>query len=132
MTLNPTLLVKTKINFEILNGTISLFKTGDIAISNGTDFTQDFGNTFTVPNATIDLQITMEGVTHANQIFFLADQPLQLKLVPQGSVPGTTPPHTLYPGLPSLLSVQDVIGVYITNQTGQAAQFMIHGVGTNS
>ena len=132
ISLNPTLSVKSKITFEVSNGCISLFKAPEVLNTDGVDFTQDFGNTFTVQNATVDLQILMEGITNANQIYFLSDKGIQLKLVPQGSLPSTTPPLTLFPGLPSLLSVQYLIGIYVTNQTGSPAQLMVHGVGINA
>jgi hypothetical protein len=129
MSLNATLTVKYKVHFQIQNGCMDLFDSKELKGFLGTEFTQSFGDLFSVPATAVDLDIGMDGIGHAQMIFFTADTPMLIKFVVQGQTTDTTAPFQLYPGLPSLLSAQNIVGIYVTNSTGQAAQLLIQGVG---
>lgn len=122
------LVVKTKINFQILDGTITLFNTGDIQNTIQT-FTQDFGGAFSVADGVTDMQVCLDGTTQANQIFMLSDKALKVKLVPLGETAATVKAITLYPNLPTLLAVQNLVDLYLTNDTGSDARLIIEGAG---
>lgn len=130
--LNPLVVVKASMEFKVTNGPLQLFDSTPISFVLGNVFTQDFGDLFDLPAGTVDMPITMEGLTSAAMIFFMSNDPLQIKLVPQGALVGNTQPLTLYPGYPSLLCLQNIVGIYVSNPTAQVSKILIHGVGLNT
>jgi hypothetical protein len=130
--LNPLLQVQMKMRFKIANGQLQLFDSKDITNNDSSSFSQDFGNTFDLPAATVDLQVSLDGLTQANLIFFLSPAPLQIKLVPQGATTSNTQPLTLYPGLPSLVCLTGIVGIYVSNPTGNSAKITVVGAGVNT
>lgn len=131
MALTP-LLVNSQISFTVSDGTIQLFKSGNIIKNDAGSYTQSFGDDFTIPDTTVDLQVTTEGVALCQLVFLLADQPLQVKLVPVGATAINTQPLTLTAGVPSLLAVQDLVGIYVSNASGTAAKLIVEGVGVGA
>jgi hypothetical protein len=128
---NTPIVVKSTISFEAKRGKIQLIDTGTLS-NTSTQFNQKFGNDFIIEDTATNIPIVMEGIVHATQIFFLSDRALELKLVVQGMNEALTPPFILYPNLPSLISIQNVVEIYVSNFTGQQAVFTIAGVGINT
>ena len=122
------LVVKTKLNLSVMDKTITLFSSGDLMNTIQT-LNQDFGGDFSIPNGTTDMKVSFDGATQANQIFLLCDQSIDIKLVSQGQTVSSTQIITLYAALPSLLSVKNVVEIYVSNSTGTDAQLILEGIG---
>ena len=91
--------------------------------------TQRFSADVLVPDQTTDMIISLQGINNAQQIFFWSDGALSLKLIPYGGVIAATIPMTIMPNVPSVISVQNIVQITISNGSGQQARFVIQGAG---
>ena len=82
-----------------------------------------------VPDGTVDEQISADGLQYLQVMFFYADQSMLVKLVPQGSTLSSTPGLLLMPGMPSLISVQNVQEIYVSNTSGQIGKLIFQAAG---
>lgn len=94
-----------------------------------TTMTQRFAADLLVPDQTVDLPISLQGISNAQQIFFWSDSAVSIKLIPYGGVLSGTVAMTLMPGVASVLSVQNIVQITVSNGTGQQAHFVIQGAG---
>ena len=115
--------------FKITDNTYTTFDTQPINLTVST-MTQLFQADVLVAQATVDRQISIQQIAQAQQLFFMADQAVELKLIPQGqTLPGVPVGLNLMPGVPSLLSVQNIVAIYVSNNSGQQARLIIQGAG---
>jgi hypothetical protein len=129
-TLNPLVVVHAHVEFKIRNGCVELFDSGCQEFTIGNAFSQSFGDLFDLPAGDVDTQVSMEAITNASMIYFMANAAIQIKLVPQGATPENTQPMTLLPGYPSMVSLQNIVGIYVSNPTDQSSKVLCYGVGT--
>ena len=94
--------------------------------------TQLFGCDIQVPDQTVDHPVSLQGVSRGQSIFFWSDQPMFLKLVPYSGTVETTVGLQLLPNVPSLINVQNIVEIYVTNQAGQQGRFVMQGAGIQS
>ena len=127
MSITP-LLVQWKLNFNITDNSLTNFKSGDVQGVSST-FTQAIGASILVPQGTSDEPLCLDGLEFAQAIFLMSDQAIQIKLVPQGSTLAETSFLTLMPNMPSLLSVQNVVGIYVSNPSGPLAKLIFQAAG---
>lgn len=123
------LTTKYGINFQIIDGNITKFNSPQLPQQMTTQFTQEYGGTITIPDATVDLPFYSESIPLTQMLFMLADQALAIKLVPVGGSQGGTVPLTLLPNIPSLLSVGNIQAIFISNSTGQTSTLTLKGAG---
>lgn len=123
------LTVKFAINFNIMDGLFTKFNSPQLPQQQTTQFTQEYGGTILVTNGTVDQVFSPENIFYTQMLFLLCDQPIQIKLIPTGGSLGGTVPLTLLPNVPSLLSVTNITGIYISNSTGNLATLTLKGAG---
>lgn len=123
------LTVKYGINFNIVDGNYVKFNSPQLPQQQTTQFTQEYGGTIILPDATVDQPFSPENIFYTQMLFMLCDQAIAIKLVPVGGTQGGTIPMTLLPNIPSLLSVGNIIAIYLSNSTGTAANLTIKGAG---
>jgi hypothetical protein len=116
------------LQLKITDGTFNSFNTGQ-SVTTLTNFTQLFSVDILVPTATINQQISIQGLNMAQQVFFWSDSAVGLTFVPEGSLLSGTPALILLPTTPSVIAVQNIIAIYVSNQTGQQARIILQGAG---
>lgn len=94
-----------------------------------TTMTQRFAADVLVPDGAADLIISLQGIQNAQQLYFWSSEALSLKLVPYGGVLASTVPLVLMPGVPSVIAVQNIVQIAISNGTGAQARFVLQGAG---
>lgn len=125
------LLVKGKLSFEVCDGSITNFKTEHSLVIQ--DIFQEFtGTDVRVPNATVDMEINSNGVEFLQMIYLKSDQPLSVKLIPQGQTEATVFPLDLLPNVPSLLAVKNCVGIFVTNASGTDANLIVAAAGVET
>lgn len=130
MAITP-LQVTQQVGLQILDGQIILFDSKVMKNTNGSQYIQSFGDKVVIPAGTLDLQLDTETVTRIQLLFVKSDQQLLLKIVPQGSVLGDVKGLTLAGSdLPSLLSLDNVNALYISNTGADPASLTFYGAGT--
>lgn len=122
--------VVSLLNFQlkITDGTFRSFDTGQSS-STITTLTQLFGADILVDDSTVDRPVSLQGVDLAQQVFFYSDQPVTLKLVVNGSTLLLTSGFVLMPRVPSVISVQNIVEIYVSNASGSQARLIVQGAG---
>ena len=122
--------VVSLLNFQlkITDGTFRSFDTGQSSTT-VTTLTQLFGADILVDDGTVDRQISLQGVDLAHQVFFFCDQPVTLKLVVNSSTLLLTSGFVLMPNVPSVISVQNIVEIYVSNASGSQARLIVQGAG---
>jgi hypothetical protein len=92
------------------------------------DFTQATEEDVIVPNGASNMALPTP-ITNLCVIYMMCDQAITVALVPEGSLLSQTQPLTLYPNMPSILSVQSVVSIYVSNSTGQQANLSFIAAG---
>lgn len=115
----PLLQTSWNLEFKIANQQASDYDSG---IQQGMlqDFTQATEQDIIVASGVVNEQLPTP-IGNLCVIYMLCDQAVQITLVPQGSTLATTPPLTLYPNIPTMLSVQLISAIYVSNATGVQA-----------
>lgn len=121
------LLAKTIISFEVTDSGVTSFKSGQVAFQNSSA-SQGFGADVLLEDGDTK-DISLQGVTKAQQVFIQCSQEVYIKLIPFGQTASSTPALTLLPGAPSILSVNDLAGIQVTNTSGNQARLIVEGVG---
>jgi len=106
------------------------FKSG--VIQNTVTFKEAVGVTLTVADATSDLPISLNHVDRVQMLFMWSDQPVIVKLITPGGNLASTPGFELLPNVPSLLSVKNIVEMYVTNGSGQQATVILQGAGVTT
>lgn len=125
------LMVRYSVILEVTDNQLTNFKTPQIANSTTTDFTQELGATVLIPAGTINYKIDSQGIDQLQMVFILADQDLEVKLVPTGGSLGATPGLTLMANKPNLISVRNIQEIYLSNSTSQAAKLTLQALGND-
>lgn len=126
-------MARIRMSLELAAGRIDLFKSPrnlDLILKNV--FQGDFGGYIPVPAGAVDQLVSLQGLVHAQIIFFCADQPLQIKLVPEGSTNVNTPFMVMYQNVPSLISLTNISGIYLSNPTNVSSNCIIAGAAINT
>lgn len=90
--------------------------------------TQEFGaDAILLPSEA--LEISIQGCTTAQQMFFMADQNIQIQLVPTGYTQLQTPPMILMASVPSVLAVTNIAQIFVNNTSGIVTKFIMNGAG---
>lgn len=121
---------RTTLQFQLMEGQIVSFNTGQMT-STVTTMTQQFAADVLVADQTTDREISLQGVGMGQQIYVLCDQPVLLKLLPQGAILANTVGYMMMPNVPSLLSVQNIVSIFVTNTTGTTARVIVQGAGVS-
>jgi hypothetical protein len=129
--INPVM-CRIKMHLDIKSGRIKLFESEKLDLLLQNVFQGDFGGFTPIPAFAVDQQVSLQGLVHAQIIFFMADQPIQIKLVPEGSTVLNTQAITLYQGVPSLLSATNISGIYVSNPTNTVSNLVIAGTGIST
>ena len=123
--------VTTQISLQVLDGMLVSFDSKLIKNINGNQYLQSFDDIITLPPATVDLQISTETVTNIQLLFMMSDQQLTVKLQPQGALLSDVQALTLAgANLPSLLAVNNLIAIYVSNPTANPAKLTVCGAGS--
>jgi hypothetical protein len=122
------IVAKSSIQFDICNKPSDNMRGGPI-VSTQTQFTQTFSADLLLDDATVDKQVSMQGAVRAQQLFLWSDQAVEIKLVVYGSNLASTRAFQLIPNVPSLMSVQNIAEIYVTNTTGLQAKVSVQGAG---
>jgi hypothetical protein len=118
---------RLRVQLFLTSGRIDLFdsKFQDILLKNA--FQGSFGGYTPVPAGAVDQAVSLEGLAYAQIIYLVASQPLQVKLAPYGSTNLNTPALTLYQNVPSLISVTNLTGIYLSNPTNVLSNCIVAG-----
>lgn len=125
------LTVKYGVYFQITDGNYTKFLSPPQPTNQTTQFVQEFGGTITLADGTVDQLFNQENIPFTQMLFMLCDQAVQVKLVCTGGDVTTTQPMILMPNVPSLLSVSNIIGIYVSNNTGTLATLTLKGAGSS-
>jgi hypothetical protein len=125
------LVVSSKVSLEIIDGAFSLFKIKDLANTVQT-LNQSFQADVQISNGVSDQLIDLEDVAQAQILFLQANQAISVKFVPVGETIETTKALLLMPNLPTLMSVQNVAQIAVSNNSGALAKLLIQGAGLSS
>lgn len=122
------LVAKTTLSLELTNGQVSYFKSGPL--NNAlTQLTQLFCADILLQDTTLDEIVSTQSVSLVQQLLLWSDKEIDVKLILEGQTSLTTNPFKLMSGVPSLLSVKNIIGITISNTTGEMARVVISGAG---
>ena len=123
------LTVKSSIQFSICNKPSDGMRGGPVCTTQ-TQFNQAFSaDILALSDGTVNLPISMQGAVKAGQIYIWSDSAISVTLVMYGSNLANTAAMQLIPNVPSLISAQNIVEIYVSNTTGQQAQFSIQGAG---
>lgn len=111
----PLLQTSWNLEFKITNQQASDYDSG---IQQGMlqDFTQATEQDIIVASGAVNEQLPTP-IGNLCVIYMLCDQPITIALVPLGSVLANVQPLTLYPNIPTMLSVQLIQAIYVSNPT---------------
>jgi hypothetical protein len=121
------LLTSWNLEFKITNNIATDYDSGMQQGILG-DFTQATQEDIVVATGVVN-KLLPSSIENLCVMYILCDQAVQISLVPQGSTLGQVQPITLYPRVPTMLAVQYVKEVYVTNQTGQQANLTFISAG---
>lgn len=125
------IITKFNLEYEVKDGPAINFKTGPTS-GTSVQFTQGFGADILVQDGTSDLEISLQSVDRAQQVYVIADKAVRLKLVVQGQTLSSTPHFfTLIPNLPWFICAENIVGIYVSNTTGEVARVTVEGVGVD-
>jgi len=114
-----------------MDGNLIGFDSRLIRTHNANQYLQAFDDIITIPPGTVDLQINSETITNIQLLFMMSDQMITVKLQPLGAALSNVQPITLAGNnVPSLLGVNEIIGVFVSNPTINPAKFTFCGAGT--
>lgn len=123
---------RIQMSLDLTSGRIDLFESKRLDVLLKNVFQGSFGGYTPVPAGAVDQAVSLEGLVHAQIVFFVASQPLLIKLVPEGASNLNTPAITLYKNVPSLLSVTNLTGIYLSNPTNVLSNCIIAGAAINT
>lgn len=123
-----SIVAKSLIQFSLCNRPSDSMQGGPIN-STLSQFTQTFSADMLLDTGVIDKQVSLQGANRAQQFFFWSDQATEIKLVIYGSNLASTYAFQLLPNVPSIMSVQNVTEIYVTNTTGVQARIVVQGAG---
>ena len=123
----PALQTSWNLQFKITNNIATDYDSG-IQLGMIPDFSQSTQQDLVLQTGTVNLALPTP-IQNLCVIYVLCDQPVTLSLVPQGSNLAAVQPITLYPNIPGILPLQFIQEVYVTNQTGQIANFSFMAAG---
>jgi len=123
--------MRVRLQVEIRDGTVVNFQSGPYD-QTLTGFEEGMGVDIQIPTGVMDQQITQNGITFAQMMYWKATQPILVKFVPQGYTVVTTSAIQLMPNVPMLLGFRNIQGIFVTNQTGQNCLLTVEAVGVDT
>lgn len=125
------LTVKYAAILDVTDGSLINFRTQPVTVQTTTEFSQELGATVLVPINTINQQIYSQNIDQLQMVFLMADQELAVRLVPTGGALADTPALVLLANKPSLLSVKNIMEIYVTNSGTATAKLSVQAVGND-
>jgi hypothetical protein len=123
--------LRARLQVEIKDGPVVNFQSNVFDRTLG-PFDEGMGVNLQIPTGAIDQPINQNGINFAQLMYIVATQPILVKFVPQGYTNVTTAAIQLTPNVPMFLAFRNIIGIFVTNQTGQNCLLTIEAVGTDT